>query len=553
MHQRRRRALHPRARRRALRVLVAAGGGLAWLALVAPDDLSTLSAPTLVRLPLEGVVGVAVLLALSVAGVPSRFRAAVAASIGVLLALLLTLKGLDTGLLQALGRPLRPTQDWTYVGSAMGFLTDSIGRPLAVLAVVVGAVAWTLVVGVLGWSMVRFQGLVDHHRRGVSVGVAAGAVVWACLAATGVGFPDGTAVASTDAASLVARHVAQVRSDLRDRTTFARELAVDPFRGAPASGLLQGLRGKDVLVVFVESYGRVAVEGSSISAGVDATLRTATSSLQASGLGSRSAFLTSPTFGGISWLAHSTLQSGLWVDSQERYDTLLATDRLTLSGAFRRAGWRTVDVVPSNRGDWPQGEAFYGFDHLYGAGDLGYAGPRFGYSTMPDQYVLASLQRLELTPGPRRPVMAELDLTSSHSPWAPLPSQVPWASVGDGSVFDPMPPLGDTAAHVWADSGRIVAAYGQSVEYSLGAVTSFLQTTNDPNLVVVMLGDHQPSDAVSGPHAGHDVPVTIVAKDPRVLSRVAEWGWEPGLLPSAGAPVWRMDAFRDRFLTAFSR
>jgi hypothetical protein len=529
------------------------GGVLAWLALVAPDDLSTLSVQSLVRLPLEGVVAVAVLLALSLVGLPSRVRAAVAAGIGVLLALLLTLKVLDTGLLQALGRPLRPTQDWTYAGSGLGFLTDSVGRPLAVLVVVLGAVGWTLGVVLLGWSVVRLQGLVDRRRRGALLGLGAAAVVWTALAATGLELPDGRAVASTDAAGLVARHVLQVRSDLQDRTTFAREIAVDPFRAAPASHLLQGLRGKDVVVVFVESYGRVAVEGSPISAGVDATLRTATSRLQASGVGSRSAFLTSPTFGGISWLAHSTLQSGLWVDSQERYDTLLTTHRLTLSGAFRRAGWRTVDAVPSDQDDWPQGEAFYGFDHLYGAGNLGYAGPRFGYSTMPDQYVLAALQRLELTPGPRRPVMAELDLTSSHSPWAPLPSLVPWASVGDGSVFDPMPALGDTAAHVWADQQRIAAAYGQSVEYSVGAVTSFLQTTTDPNLVVLMLGDHQPSDAVSGAHAGRDVPVTVLAKDPRVLSRVAGWGWQPGLLPTAGAPVWRMDAFRDQFLSAFSR
>ena len=288
-----------------------------------------------------------------------------------------------------------------------------------------------------------------------------------------------------------------------------------------------------------------------MSAGVDATLRGATSRLQASGLGSRSAFLTSPTFGGISWLAHSTLQSGLWVDSQERYDTLLTTDRLTLSATFRRARWRTVDVVPSNRDDWPQGEAFYGFDRVYGAGDLGYAGPRFGYSTMPDQYVLAALQRLELTPGPRRPVMAELDLTSSHSPWAPLPSQVSWGSVGDGSVFDPMPARGDSAAHVWADGQRIAAAYGQSVEYSLGAVTSFLQRTTDPNLVVVMLGDHQPATIVSGDGAGRDVPISVIAQDPAVLDAISGWNWDPGLHPEPDAPVWPMDAFRDRFLAAY--
>ena len=57
---------------------------------------------------------------------------------------------------------------------------------------------------------------------------------------------------------------------------------------------------------------------------------------------------------------------------------------------------------------------------------------------MPDQYTLAAFQRLELTPG-HKPVMAEIDLVSSHTPWAPLPAMVPWNKVGNGSIFDPMP------------------------------------------------------------------------------------------------------------------
>lgn len=526
------------------------GAILAWLALTAPDDLTTLRAATLVYVPLEALVGVAVLVPLSRA--PRRVQSAVAGLLAVALALLLTLKVLDTGLLQALGRPLRPTQDWTYLGSGMGFLSDSVGRPLAVLLVVCGVAAWVLLAVVLAGFLAMVQRRVDLRPRATLVGVTAAVLGWAIVAAVGLQAPAGGPVASTSAVTLVASHVSQVRSDLQDRTTFAREVAADPFRTTPANDLLRGLRGKDVLVVFVESYGRVALEGSAWSAGVDATLRSAESAAAASGFQSRSAFLTSPTFGGISWLAHSTLQSGLWVDSQERYDTLLTTNRLTLSEAFQRAGWRTVDVVPSNRDDWPQGAAFYRFDHLYDADNLGYVGPRFGYATMPDQYVLSALQRLELPAGPRRPVMAELDLSSSHSPWAPLPSQVPWDTVGDGSVFDPMPAHGDSAAHVWSSPQRIAAAYGRSIEYSLGAVLSFLQVTPDPNLVVLMLGDHQPSDAVSGAKASHDVPVTLMTKDPEVLARIAGWGWQAGLLPSSSAPVWRMDAFRDRFLTAFS-
>jgi hypothetical protein len=37
-----------------------------------------------------------------------------------------------------------------------------------------------------------------------------------------------------------------------------------------------------------------------------------------------------------------------------------------------------------------------------------------------------------------------------------------------------------------------------------------------------------------------------------VLDRIASWKWQDGLLPSPTAPVWPMDAFRDRFLAAFS-
>jgi hypothetical protein len=68
---------------------------------------------------------------------------------------------------------------------------------------------------------------------------------------------------------------------------------------------------------------------------------------------------------------------------------------------------------------------------------------------------------------------------------------------------------------------------------------------------MVVLGDHQPARVVSGVDAGHDVPVSIIAADPAVTDRIAGWRWTDGLLPDRTAPVWPMDAFRDRFLAAF--
>lgn len=170
---------------------------------------------------------------------------------------------------------------------------------------------------------------------------------------------------------------------------------------------------------------------------------------------------------------------------------------------------------------------------------------------MPDQYTLAAFQRLELAPG-HAPVMAELDLVSSHIPWVPVPGLIEWSEVGDGSVYDSLPARGPSAAAVYRDDDALQAAYGRAIEYSLESLISFVQTAGDENLVLVLLGDHQPSPRVSGPGASHDVPITIIARDPAVMERIAGWGWQPGLRPDAEAPVWRMDAFRDRFLDAFS-
>jgi hypothetical protein len=43
-----------------------------------------------------------------------------------------------------------------------------------------------------------------------------------------------------------------------------------------------------------------------------------------------------------------------------------------------------------------------------------------------------------------------------------------------------------------------------------------------------------------------------VAKDPAVLRQISGWGWQPGLKPAPTSPEWPMEAFRDRFLAAFT-
>ena len=306
-----------------------------------------------------------------------------------------------------------------------------------------------------------------------------------------------------------------------------------------------------MLLVFIESYGQVAVQGSSFSPQVDALLRAGTTTLSDAGFSTRSAFLTSPTFGGGSWLAHSTTESGLWISNQTRYQQLAAAKRLTLSEAFARGGWRTVFDLPATTGRWAEGPRLYHYDTLYDSTNVGYAGPPFSFAKIPDQYTLQALDDRELAPTSRRPLFAEVVLDSSHSPWTPLPHMVPWNDLGNGAIFGPMTFKAQSPVAVLASSTRAKAAYAQSVEYTLSALISFLARSHDKNLVVIALGDHQPAPIVSGYDATHNVPVMIFAKDSKVIDRIAGWGWQPGLLPSPTAPVWRMDTFRDRFLKTF--
>lgn len=520
---------------------------LVLVALLAPNHVEDITPAAFLRLPVELLVLLAVVLALP--DRLSRLRRVLVAVAGGLLALVTVFKLLDLGFYQALNRPFDPMIDWRYAADLVETVRGSAPGALGVLLLAAALVALLATLLLVPLAVARVGRAAREHRAASVRLLAVLAPLWLVLSLLGV--RAGTVpVASEAAAAYAYGQVARVPSQLQDQREFARAAAADPARDLAADQLLTGLRGKDVLLVFVESYGRVALDDPGLSPGITAALDEGTGALTRAGLSARSGWLTSPTFGALSWLAHSSLQSGLWVDSQQRYDHLVTTDRETLTSLFGRAGWRTVAAVPANTRDWPQGE-LYGFDRVYDARSLGYRGPRFGYPTMPDQFTLDAVQHLELADHDRQPVMAEIDLISSHAPWSRTPRLVAQDTVGDGSVYAGMPETLPSEADIWPDGDRVRAAYAGAVEYSLRSLTTYLETYADEDTVVVMLGDHQPATIVSGRDPGHDVPVTVIAGDPAVTDRITDWGWDPGLRPSDDAPVWRMDAFRDRFLAAF--
>ncbi|MFJ3493064.1 CDP-alcohol phosphatidyltransferase [Streptomyces sp. NPDC086091] len=544
-HARAWRGRHPRAARVVWWAVTVLSLVLVLGALVLPNRLFALQPERFLRLPGEAVLAAAVLLSL-----PRRARVVAAALFGVFLGALTVLNLLDMYFVEYLGRGFNLVLDWGLLDDAQSYVADSMGGATAAAATVGLLLLVVALFAGMALATVRLSGLLVRDTQLATRGTLLSATVWITCSILGLQ-TAGVPLASYGAADTVVNQTRAVRKTLADEAAFAKETRSDTFGATPPDQLLPDLRGKDVVFTFIESYGRSAIEDPVMAPGVNRTLDLSNESLAKAGYHAKSGWLTSATYGGSSWLGHSTTMSGLWVNTQQRYRTVMASDHLSLTKAFKKTGaWDTVGVMPGIQKGWPE-QKYYGLDNVYNAFELGYQGPKFSWSTMPDQYALEAFQRLVHGQPRDKPLMSEVILTSSHQPWAPIPEMVDWDQLGDGSVFDGIEKAGKDAADVIADSTKSREEYGKSIQYSVTALTQWLERYGTDDTVLVFLGDHQPIARVSGNHASRDVPVSIVAKDPKVLEKVAGWQWTDGVRPAKDAPVWKMSAFRDKFLTAY--
>lgn len=510
-----------------------------FVALTLPNRLAWINPPAFLFLPLEFMIIGLLLL------VPGRAGDVCRIVLTLLLGLAILLRGADLVTHEIFARPFNLVFDSHLLADGSRLLTGVLGDFAAVAVGLMMAVAAAL----LCWLAYVMLRLVQQALR-ASPRVSGGVMVL-LLSVGALLSSSGWPRTGTFAWDQLVLHGQDTAYSIRDIREFADIVNQDEWAGRSGEGLFDRLQGKDVFIVFAESYGRVLLEREPFVDTIRAALLQAQSTLEVDGVHMRSAFLTSPTVGGLSWLAHASALSGAWIDSETRYESLVISRRATLNRLFRDAGWRTVAAMPAISMAWPEGN-YYGYDHIYDAHNFGYEGLPFNWVTMPDQYVWSALHARERTDADRRPVMAELALISSHAPWTPIAELLPWEQIGDGRIFNEQAQAGPSPEEVWSEVDSIRDYYRQSIEYMLATLVSYVQTYGDEDLVILVLGDHPPAPLVSGDSEGKQVPIHLIAHDPAVIDAIADWQWQPGLLPDGSAPVWRMDRLRDRFVEAFS-
>lgn len=325
-------------------------------------------------------------------------------------------------------------------------------------------------------------------------------------------------------------------------------------RGEVRDGVttLPGFEKSDIYLIFIESYGASLFARPAHKAHLRALYQDYEPGFIKTGRAPVSTLVQSPTYGGLSWLAHLSTLAGAWIDENLEYRVFLQSAFDTLPKILSRTGYESHLFMPGIRGFWPEG-VLLGFDHVYEAKDMGYGGVEFGYFAIPDQYTLERAakileKRKEASDG--LPLFTQITLITSHYPFRPLPPR----------IQDPSMILNDA---VWAveaenagsfeveDWDKPEDGYIAGVSYSLRAALDFATRHTDADDLVIILGDHQPWTFVSGGLGGRSSPIHVITGNDRIKRCFVSDGYRPGLLPNRDTALYGMDWILQRLTAHF--
>jgi len=517
------------------------------LLLIQPNHPAAVAWDALLLFPLELP---AILLALLALGA-SRAGVALRLALVAALTIIVVLKTADFVMFTSLNRGFNPLGDMPLIRYFYDLIVGNLGHAATIAAVVGAMLVIAGLAAALWWAMRVWSRLLLPRPLPALAAVAAVAAVGFVITDVGAKMGRWSTPFSYPGTAFTTR-VAVERIEIAQQTiadlrVFRAAAKNDPFAGQ--AGLFD-LLDRDVIVVFVESYGRTSLDTPLYANLHRETLTNAQTQLEALGLAMSSTLLASPTQGGQSWLAHSTFASGLWIADQTSYRAALSSGRSTLFHLAGQSGFHTAAVMPQITLNWPEAQ-FMGFETILAEADLGYAGRPFNWITMPDQFTFAAMDRLlRNRRSDDRPFFIQMALGSSHAPWVPVPKVIDWDALGDGTVFDPLVAASDPPRVVWQDNNRVRAQYRLAVDYALQTVFAYAALHADNPPLMIIVGDHQAAGFIALDDRPH-VPMHIVGPQP-LVDLLSDANFTPGLVPPETTPVRRMDLMRAHILQALS-
>ncbi len=498
------------------RIALAAIFLLYWNALFTFENVpSTPSMRLVPKLSLEILVLVLILAAAKAAG-RSLSRTA-RASLSLLLLVASVVRYVDVTAYGVLGREFDLYGDFPHLHRVAAMFLEVMTPGLGILVGLVVLLAAAIALS-LNWAGLGAldRALAGGASRRALAAVSAAAILWSFLSPS--------KVFAQPVSAILARQIGH----LWEGTSRAPALATIDFPEEVPYSDLSRLRGANVFVIFVESYGVTLFEDAHHFESIESRFQKLESHLREAGYFFSSSQIRSSTFGGGSWRAHATFLSGVDTGSEHRYDALLASRRRTLVHVLKEKGYRTVAAEPGIKWYWPDGQ-FYGFDRIYDFDALDYQGPPMGWWKIPDQFTLYRLYQEEIARA-REPLFLKASLIMTHIPYYPVPSYVSdWTRFDDGTAYEEG--LKSVAHDAYRDLMELSTWYVGAVGYELDVLEGFLASYVPENSLTIVLGDHQPPKLATHDNDSWAVPMHVFSKREDLVRAFDALGFEEGLVP----------------------
>lgn len=434
------------------------------------------------------------------------------------------------------GRPPALGQDWRLLLNLYHFLgaVMSLGWAAVITSIVLGVVALTLMAA---YTFRSLQGATTAWSMRARVVFASGLLVPCAYMLLWLGVQRDTPLVQVNSKRMLynwrtsqseAVRMAVLKEPVPDRR-------YDPFLR------LRLATRPNFYLMMVEAYGEVLAT-SDIEPAYRALMQRVAARLTRAGYHQATAYSASPVHGGASWLAISTVHTGTLIDSGIAYNTLqLAGPAVpSLTRYFEHNGYHTLTLQPgSNDHAGLKRVDIYKHGVLVDAVNLRYPGLAYGWGIMPDQWAWWQFRHHdEWFAHPREPYYVYSMCVSTHWAWQHVPPYVRDVHAFEQKDTYPVPEP-DPTWPPFAEVARIATdkrrRYFDSIAYEWRVMLDVLEADKSENLVVAVLGDHQPALEADVPGGvTMNTPLHMLSRDPAFIESLADAGFQPGMYAQPG-------------------
>ena len=274
---------------------------------------------------------------------------------------------------------------------------------------------------------------------------------------------------------------------------------------------------RNIHFILIESYGNILRTHEEMDSPYEDLMTQVELLLANNKISSMTNLSQSTTYGGSSWLAAASMQTGIKVENQRLYKMLNNHNQVYphFTNFLNINGYDTISVEPGTTIKYlPKNN--YNYSQIFARWDIPYSGTPYGFGGCPDQFTF-NWVRSAVLPFTSDPYYIQIKTTTTHSPWQPLPQIV-----------------GDVPWHIEiAHLNGTVKNYFEAINYDWKVIVNYIQSISDDEGIFIVVGDHQPY--IKGHNrVDVDVPIHVISRDTKFINGLKKFGFNEGMNLDSG-------------------